>query len=72
MDDYARRKEHTKNIDGTGADGSFDIQNTDIQDTHNSIDPLYLYHNLIENRFQCHFFGGEYRLGILYTEYSSL
>ena len=65
MDDYARRKEHTKNIDGTGTDGSFDIQNT-----HDSIDPLYLYHNLIENRFQCHFFGGEYRLGdiVIYNQ----
>ena len=61
MDDYARRKENTKNIDGTGTDVSFDIQNT-IGD---SIDPLYSYQSMIDNRFQCHFFGGEYRLGFI-------
>ena len=72
MDEYERRKEITKALQQTGTESPFDIQNTIeasiFEDLsffshikpwlHGPYEPLEL-----PDEFQCHFFGGEYRLG---------
>ena len=73
MADYKRRQEVTKETDLsvtdlTGTDftgtGSFDIQNT-IEALHFQSILNQFSSDGQSDDFQCHFFGGEYRLGFI-------
>ena len=68
MADYKRRQEVTKETDFSGTDltgtGSFDIQNT-IEAFHLQSILNQFSSDGSSDDFQCHFFGGEYRLGFI-------